>query len=308
MNLVNYIFRRLLLAIPVLLLVSLLAFSIIHIAPGDPVQMMVNPKMGEEVIEQVRRDLGLDQPFHVQYGLFLQRIATGRMGKSLYTQENISSMILRRLPQTLILMITGLSVAYLCAIPIGVIAAIRKGKPLDYLSMSFALVGVGVPRFWLGLLLILVFSVRLGWFPVAGHGDIRHLVLPVITLAVTSMAYVARVMRSSMLEFLKKDFVTTARSKGLFEKAVIFKHVMRNAIGPIISLFGLDFGWMIGGAVMVEYVFNRPGLGRLMVDSIYMRDYPVFQILLLLLTASVIIGNLTGDILLALVDPRVRHE
>ncbi len=308
MGLGQYIIRRILLAIPILLVVSFLAFSVIHLAPGDPAQMMVNPRMGEEVIQQVREKLGLNRPLHIQYFIFLRRMVTGDFGASLYTRQKVTEMIIQRLPSTLILMFTGLTLAYLLAIPIGIMAAVHKGGPGDYLSMTIALIGIGVPRFWLGLLLILVFSVRLGWFPVSGTGDIRHLVLPAVTLAVTSMAYVARVMRSSMLEFLKKDFVITARAKGQMERFVVLKHVLRNALGPIIALFGLDFGWMIGGAVMVEYVFNRAGLGRLMVDSIYMRDYPVFQVLLLFLTTSVILGNLTGDILLAFMDPRISHK
>lgn len=269
---------------------------------------MVDPRMGPEVIEAVREQLGLNRSLPTQYILFLQRILTGDFGRSLYTREAVSSMILQRLPNTLTLMLSGLLLAYILAIPIGVLAAFHRGKPLDYLSMSFALVGIGVPRFWLGLLLILLFSINLGWLPVAGHGSLRHLILPAITLATTSMAYVARVMRSSMLEVLKKDYITTARSKGLLERVVIYKHGLKNAINPIIALFGLDFGWMLGGAVMVEFVFNRPGLGRLMVDAIYMRDYPVFQVLILFLTFSVILGNITGDILLALTDPRIRHK
>lgn len=187
-------------------------------------------------------------------------------------------MILQRLPNTLVLMLSGLLLASILAIPIGILAAFHRGKPLDYLPMSLVLVGIGVPRFWLGLLLI------------------------------SSMAYVARAMRSSMLEVLRKDYITTAQAKGLLEKAVIYKHALKNAINPIIALFGLDFGWMIGGAVMVEFVFSRPGLGKLIVDSIYMRDYLVFQVLILFLTSSVILGNITGDILLAVTDPRIRYK
>ena len=308
MGLPQYIFRRLLFIIPVLLFVSLFSFSIIHITPGDPVELMVDPRMGEEAVEATRARLGLDQPLPLQYIMFMGRLFKGDLGRSLYTREPVFNMIMYRLPSTVTLMITGLTLAYIFAIPIGVLAAVKRGSPLDYMTMSIALVGIGLPQFWLGLLLILFFSINMGWFPVAGHGSFSHLVLPAITLAVTSMAYVARVMRSSMLEFLRKDFVRTARSKGLMERVVIYKHALRNAINPIIALFGLDFGWMIGGAVMVEFVFNRPGLGRLMVDSIHMRDYPVFQVLILLLTASVILGNLTGDVLLALVNPRVRHK
>jgi len=294
--------------IPVLVFVSIFSFSIIHITPGDPVTMMVNPRLGEEAIKATEARLGLDRSLPMQYLMFLNRIVRGDFGRSLYSREQVSSMILYRLPLTLTLMFLGLGLAYLTAIPIGVLAAVRRGSLTDYLTMVIPMIGVGLPRFWLGLILMLIFSINLNWFPVAGHGTVSHIVLPSVTLAATSMAYVARVMRSSMLEVLQKDYVRTARSKGLLERVVIFKHALRNAINPVIALFGLDFGWIIGGAVMVEFVFNRPGLGRLMVDSIQMRDYPVFQVLILFLTASVILGNLLGDVLLALSNPRIRHK
>jgi len=269
---------------------------------------MVNPKMGPEVVQAVREKLGLDRPLHIQYLLFMKRILTGDLGRSLYTRQKISTIILQRLPNTVTLVATGLLLAYLSAIPLGVMAATHRGSALDYVSMSIALVGIAMPQFWLGLLLMLAFSIRLGWFPVAGYGDLKHLVLPAITLAASVMALVARVMRSSMLEFLSKDFITTARAKGLLERIVVYKHALRNALNPVIALFGLDFGWMVGGAVMVEYIFNRPGLGRLMVESIYMRDYPVIQVLILILATSVILGNLTGDILLSSVNPKIRYR
>jgi len=308
MSLYQYIIRRILLAIPVLIFVSIFVFSMIHLTPGDPARLMVNPKMGPEVVQAVREKLGLDRPLHIQYLLFMKRILTGDLGRSLYTRQKISAIILQRLPNTATLMLTGLVLAYLSAIPLGVMAATHRGSPLDYVSMSIALVGIAMPQFWLGLLLMLAFSIRLGWFPVAGYGDLKHLVLPAITLAASVMALVARVMRSSMLEFLSKDFITTARAKGLLERIVVYKHALRNALNPVIAMFGLDFGWMVGGAVMVEYIFNRPGLGRLMVESIYMRDYPVVQVLILILATSVILGNLTGDILLSSVNPKIRYR
>jgi len=308
MALYQYIARRILLAVPVLIFVSIFVFSVVHLAPGDPVRMMVNPKMGQEVIQAVREKLGLDRPLHIQYLLFMKRILMGDLGRSLYTRQKISSMILQRLPNTIILMMAGLLLSYLSAVPLGILAATHRGSPLDYMSMSIALVGIAMPQFWLGLLLILAFSISLGWFPVAGYGDFKHLVLPAITLAASVMALVARVMRSSMLEFLSKDFITTARAKGLLEPIIVYKHALRNALNPVIALFGLDFGWMLGGAVMVEYIFNRPGLGRLMVESIYMRDYPVVQVLILVLAASVILGNITGDILLSIVNPKIRYK
>jgi len=308
MSVYQYIIRRILLGIPVLFFVSIFVFSMVHLIPGDPARLMVNPKMGPEVVQAVREKLGLDRPLHIQYLLFMKRILTGDLGRSLYTRQKISTIILQRLPNTVTLVATGLLLAYLSAIPLGVMAATHRGSALDYVSMSIALVGIAMPQFWLGLLLMLAFSIKLGWFPVAGYGDLKHLVLPAITLAASVMALVARVMRSSMLEFLSKDFITTARAKGLLERIVVYKHALRNALNPVIALFGLDFGWMVGGAVMVEYIFNRPGLGRLMVESIYMRDYPVIQVLILILATSVILGNLTGDILLSLINPKIRYR
>lgn len=308
MSLSQYIGRRFLLAIPTLIFVSILVFLMVHLAPGDPARLMVNPKLGEAAIQAKRHELGLDRPLYVQYLLFMKGILTGHLGYSLYTHQRISTLISQRLPNTLTLMSVGLLLAYVSAVPLGVLAALHSGSPLDYLSMGLVLIGIGMPQFWLGLLLILTFSVKLGWFPTAGYGDVKHLVLPVITLAASVIALVARITRSSMLEVLGKDYITTAKAKGLSERVVVYKHALRNALNPIIAMFGLDFGWMLGGAVMVEYVFNRPGIGRFMVQSIYMRDYPVVQALVLILAFSVILGNLSGDVFLSLVNPRVRYN
>jgi len=308
MSLLQYVVRRLLQAIPTLILVSILVFSLVHLAPGDPARLMVNPILGEAAIQAKRHELGLDRPLYVQYLHFMKGVLTGDLGYSLFTHERILTLISQRLPNTLSLMSGGLLLAYVSGVLLGVLAALHRGGLLDYLSMSLALIGIAMPQFWLGLLLIYFFSINLGWFPATGCGDVKHLVLPAITLAASMMAYVARVMRSSMLEFLQKDFITTARAKGLSERVVVYRHAMRNAVNPVIAMFGLDFGWMLGGAVMVECVFDRPGLGRLMVQSIYLRDYPVVQVLVLILASSVILGNLTGDILLAVTNPRVRYD
>ncbi|MFW6116382.1 MAG: ABC transporter permease [bacterium] len=308
MGLLAYVVRRILSTIPILLVSSVLVFSMIHLAPGDPARMMVNPKMGEEVVQAVREELGLDEPLPIQYLLFIKRLLTGDLGRSLYTHQDISEMILQRLPNTITLVLIGLLFGYLTAIPIGIMAAVHRGRFLDYASLSISMIGVAMPRFWLGMLLMLAFSVGLGWFPVAGHGELRHLPLPVLTLAASTAAVVARVMRSSMLEVLNEGYITTARGKGLSERVVMYRHALKNAITPVIALFGLDFGWVVGGAVMVEYVFNRPGLGRLIVDSIRMRDYPVVQVLILVLTTSVIMANMMSDILLSFVNPRVSYE
>ena len=307
MSLLQYFARRMLLAIPTLIFVSILVFSMVHLVPGDPARLMVNPKLGEAAIQAKRHELGLDRPLYIQYLLFMKRLLTGDLGRSLYSHEKISTLILQRLPNTVILTLTGLFFSFLSAIPLGAIAAIHRGEAPDYVFMSIALLGVAMPQFWLALLLILLFAVKLGWFPAAGYGDLKHLLLPAIAVGVSGSAIIARVLRSSMLESLSKDFITTARAKGLSERVVIYKHALRNALNPVIALFGLNVGWLVGGAVVVEYVFNRPGIGRLLVQSIYARDYPVIQVLLLMIASSVTLANLSGDILLALVNQKIRY-
>jgi len=294
--------------IPVFFLVSIIVFSMLHLIPGNPLDLIVNPRMGTEAIQKVERKLGLDRPLYTQYLLFMKKILTGDLGYSFYTHMKISTLIIERLSNTVILTLTGLLLSSLCAIPLGIMAATHQGGPLDYASMSFALVGIAMPQFWLGLLLILIFSVKLGWFPVAGYGDLRHLVLPATALGVGFAAVLARVLRSSMLEFLSKDFITTARAKGLSERVVVNKHALKPALTPIIALFGLHVGWLIGGAVVIEAVFNRPGIGRLMLNSIYARDYPTVQVLTLMIASCVMLGNLAADILLSLVNPKIRYN
>ncbi len=308
MGITQYFIRRLLLIIPVILVVSVVNFSMLHLAPGDPVRVMVNPRMGEEAIQQKRKELGLDKPLFIQYLNFMKRIITGNLGRSIYTRERIEAMILRRLSNTLILGITALTLAFLIAIPFGTLAAKYRGRLLDYASMFAALVGLSMPQFWLGLVLMLVFAIKLGWFPVAGYGDLRHLVLPAITLAAYFTGLMTRLNRSSLLEVMGKDYMFTARAKGLSEVTVLFKHGLRNSLTTVISFLGLQVGWLVGGAVMVEFVFNRPGLGRLIVQSLYRRDYPVIQILLLILVTSVILGNLLADLCYATVNPKIRYK
>jgi ABC-type dipeptide/oligopeptide/nickel transport system permease component len=293
--------------IPVLIVVSILVFAMLHLAPGDPVRMMVNPRLGEEAIQQKRVELGLDRPLHVQYVSFMKRIFTGNLGRSIYTREPIADMLLQRLPNTLELGFAALIIAFFVAIPAGTIAAKWRGQMLDYSAMFLAVIGLAMPQFWLGLVLMLIFAVKLGWFPVAGTGGLSHLVLPSITLAAYFAGLMARMTRSSLLEELGKDYIYTARSKGLREAVVLIKHGLRNALTPVISILGMEVGWLIGGAVVVEFVFNRPGLGRLMVHSLYMRDYPVVQFLILFLVVSVIIGNLAADLMYSLANPKIRY-
>jgi len=308
MGLLSYIGRRVLFSLPIILVISIFVFSLVHLAPGDPVTLLVNPRLGEEAREQKRKELGLNQPLPIQYIQFMKEIITGQLGKSYYSEEKISVMLAARLPNTLALTGLGLVFSYIIAIPAGVIAALNRGKFLDYASMSVALIGLAMPQFWLGLLLMLVFSVHFNLLPVAGVGSFQHLILPSITLGAYGAALTARITRSSMLEVLHKDYIRTARAKGLKERIVCYKHALRNALIPIISLLGMRIGWLVGGAVMVEVVFTRPGIGRLMVNSIYRRDYLVVQIIILMLAFSVIAGNLLADILNSLTDPQIRYN
>lgn len=306
MELYEYIIRRFCFAVPVLLVISLFVFAILYLAPGDPVYSLVSERMGEEALALKRHELGLDRPLYVQYLDFLKATFTGTI-YSYYRKKPVFTLFGERLPNTLTLTVLALVVSYLVAIPTGIFAAVHRGTLGDSLSMVFALVGLAIPQFWLGLMLIIVFAGKLKWFPVSGYGNARSLVLPVISLGMYGAALAARVTRSSMLEVLQKDYITTARAKGLRERIVIYKHALRNALIPLIAVLGLRVGWLVGGAVVIETVFNRPGIGRLLVNSVYQKDYPVAQVLILILAAAVILGNIIADMLCAITDPRVRY-
>lgn len=310
MNLTQYITRRVLLAIPVILVVTILSFLLIHMAPGDPIELLVNPRMlkNPEIVNSIREKYGLDRPLYVQYFVWLRNICTGDFGESLYLEQPISNLLMQRWPNSLNLALAGLLLSYIIGVPAGIVSAINRGTALDFFSMLFALVGLAVPSFWLALLLMLVFSVQLGWFPIGGYGSLRALILPAIAYGAYSAAENARVTRSSMLEVLNEDYVRTARAKGLMERVVLYKHAFRNALIPLISLLGMRINWLLGGAVAIEVVFARPGLGRLLVNSVYRRDYPVIQILILLFAIGVVFGNLAADVLYALSDPQITYD
>jgi ABC-type dipeptide/oligopeptide/nickel transport system permease component len=301
----GYIARKLLITIPLLLFISIAVFAIIHLAPGDPVSLTVNPGAPQSVFAAQRVRLGLDKPLPIQYFFFVGRVLHGDFGQSVLTGANVTTLIGQRLPNTLELGVAALLLSYLIAMPLGVVAALRRGKLADHGAMTVAHVGMGVPDFWLGIMLVLLFSLYLGWLPSSGNDSPRSLILPTIALSAQGVAISARVMRSAMLEVLGQDFVRTLRAKGLPERAVL-GHALRNALLPSISLFGLRLGWLIGGAVIVETVFAWPGVGRLLVDSVLHRDYPVVQGVAFLLGTSVILANLLGDVLYALANPRVR--
>lgn len=303
-----YILRRLLLLIPVLLGVAIIIFSMVRLLPGDPAVAIAGVHATEEYVEQVRTEMGLDEPLPLQFGIFLGDLFQGDLGNSTRTKKPVTEEIWPRFINTLQLTIVALFLATIIGIIAGVISATKPYSLFDQLSMFFSLFGISAPVFWLGLILMLIFSVQLGWLPSSGKGTIWHLVLPSVTLAAQSTALIARMTRSSMLEVLKQDYVTTARAKGLKESTVNIKHSLRNAMIPIITILGLRFGILLGGAVLTESVFSWPGVGRLMVDSISARDYPVVQGAVLLLALCFVFINLLVDVIYAFLDPRIQYK
>lgn len=303
----QYLIRRLLMLIPMLLIISAIVFGAIRLIPVDPAELVVGPYASAEQRELARQKLGLDKPIPVQYVAYLGSALQGDLGRSLKSGKEVTLLIRDTLPNTLLLGVVALAIAYLVAVPMGVMAAVRQNTILDQLAMGFAMLGIAVPHFWLGLILILVFAVSLHWLPATGSGTPQHLILPALTLGLEGTALTARMTRSSMLEVLRQDYVRAARAKGLREQQVVYLHALKNALIPIISLLGLRMGWLVGGAVIVETVFAWPGMGRLLVDGILTRDYPVVQGVLVMLGASVLIANLIADGLYTLADPRITY-
>ncbi len=308
-----YSFRRLLEAIPVLLGVTVLTFLILHLAPGDPAQLIGGPTATAQEIANIRQRLHLDRPLYVQYGTFVWNLAHGNLGESIQRGESVRSMLAVRLPNTAVLAVTSMLVTLL-GIPLGVMAATRPNSLTDLLLMNVSLLGVSVPNFWLGILLIIWFSVDLGWFPVAGYhhpfltlAGLKSLVLPAVTLGTGGMALVARLTRSGMLDVLGQDYIRTARAKGLPERGVLFRHALRNTMIPVVTVLGLNFGALLGGAVVTESVFAINGVGRLAVDSILARDYAVVQGSVVLIATTFVMVNLLVDLSYALLNPTIRY-
>ena len=304
----KYIARRLLSLIPVAIGATLIVFSILHLAPGCPVTIMLGPEAPAEAAEAMRARLGLDDPVHLQYLRWLGGIIRGDFGRSIRGHKPVLDAIWIRLPATLELTLAAMMVSLLVAIPAGIISAIKRLSLLDHVAMVGALFGVSMPVFWLGLMLVLIFGFYLGWTPISGRGTINHLILPAITLGVFQAALIARLTRSSMLEVIRQDYIKTARSKGLVERVVIIKHALKNALIPVVTIIALQIPVLFGGAVITETVFAWPGMGRFMVLSIFNRDFPVVQGILLITTALVILANLLADILYTCLDPRIRYE
>jgi len=304
----RYIVRRLLLAIPVLIGVSIVVFWMIRAIPGDPARVLAGEGAPLEVVERIREQYGLNEPLHVQYMVFLKHLLQGDLGRSIRSRRPVTEEVAARLGPTLELAAGSMVVAIVIGVSTGILSAVRPNSWIDAVSTFIALVGISMPVFWLGLMLMYFFSYELGWFPTAGRGTWRHLVLPSLTLGLSTAAIIARMTRSSMLEVLRQDYVRTARAKGLHEWAVVLKHTFRNALIPIVTVTGLQMGSLLGGAVMTESVFAWPGIGRLMVDSIIARDYPVVQGAVLVVAVGFILINLLVDVLYAYINPTIRYD
>jgi ABC-type dipeptide/oligopeptide/nickel transport system permease component len=305
---IRFISIRVLLALPALWLIVTMVFLLAHIVPGDPVQQMLGEGARPEDLVQLRHTLGLDLPLPTQYGKYLAHVVRGDLGESIRFQQPVMRMILSHYPATLELAVVALFVCAAIGIPAGMMAAQRRGTSTDHAIGVLTLFGLSVPNFALGPILILLFSVILGWLPVSGRGGISHLILPSITLGAALAAILTRMVRSSVIEELSSDYVRTARAKGLSNSAVLLRHAFRNALIPILTILGLQFGTLLAGTIVTESIFSWPGIGRLSVQAIQARDYPLLQGCILLIAVSYVMVNLFTDLVYALADPRVRLE
>lgn len=310
----SYFVRRLLLAVPVLLGVSILVFLILHLTPGNPALVVAGPDAPPDVVRDVERALGLDQPLYVQYGRYLARVLRGDLGRSIRSREPVFDRLVTTFPVTLTLAVVGVAFTMLVSVPIGIIAAYRRNSALDLATIFLVLSGSAMPVFAVGLILLWVFAVRLRLFPLAGFESLAtldgwwHITLPAITVSTGTIALLARLTRSSMLEVLNQDYVRTARAKGVREVLVVGQHAFRNALLPVVTVIGLQFGFLLGGAVVTESIFSLPGMGRLLVEAILGRDFPVVQGAVLLAAVTFVMTNLLVDMLYAVVDPRIRYQ
>jgi len=322
--------------VPVLLGVSIIAFSLIHLAPGDPARTMLGERATQEQLNEIREKYGLDKPVYVQYGIWLNGVLHGDLGRSITTHEHVSKEIMDRFPNTVELAIAAMLFAIVVGGFAGILSASKQYSITDYTFMGIALFGISMPVFWLGIMLMMIFGVWLGWLPIGGRIDLlipyqritgfmvidsiitgnfkalisvlRHLILPAIALGTIPMAMIARVTRSSMLEVLRQDFIRTERAKGLSERAVIYKHAVRNAMVPVVTVIGLNFGLLLAGAILTETVFSWPGLGRLVVEAVYERDYPLVVGSILVFAIIFVFVNLITDIFYKYIDPRIHYD
>jgi peptide/nickel transport system permease protein len=306
-SLTAFIVRRLVVTIFVLVGVSVCIFMMLHLIPGDPAEVILSQQGTSADVQALRRDLGLDEPLYEQYAHYIGRAAQGDFGESIRLRLPVSSLIIEALPNTLKLAVVGLLLAIVGGIAAGVLSAVYRGRLPDYVAMTGALVGVSLPSFWLGLMLILFFGVKLGWLPIAGADSLSSIVLPAVTLSAIPLAVIARLTRSSLLEVLGQDYIRTARAKGVPYWKVVAKHGLRNSIIPVITVVGIQFGTLLGGAIIVESVFAWPGIGRLLIDAVTARDFPLVQGIVLFVAAGVVVVNLLADVLYAYVDPRIDY-
>ena len=303
----SYLLRRLWQSLLVIFGVSVVVFLILHLT-GDPAALMLPPDATAEDIAKFRHDMGFDDPVAVQYVRFLKGAVRGDFGQSIRHGEPAMGLVVERLPATFELAGAGLVIALALAIPAGIVSAVRRNTSIDYISTVVALLGQAMPTFWLGIMLILVFSVRLNWLPSSGRGGLEHLILPAITLGLFTTARITRLTRSGMLEVLGQDYVRTARAKGVAEPPVVWKHALKNASIPIVTIVGIELGTLLGGSVITETIFAWPGVGRLSVQAIFNRDYPVVQSAVFLLASTFVIVNFLVDVVYTYLDPRIRFR
>ncbi len=304
----NYVLKRLLGLIPTLLIVAVLVFLFVHLLPGDPARLIAGPEADAQVIALVRQQLGLDQPLHVQFWRYITHVLQGDFGTSMVSRRPVSEEIASRFLPTLWLTITSMIWAVLFGMAIGIAAAVWRNRWPDRVGMTLAVTGISFPAFALGMLLMQIFSVDLGWLPTVGADSWQHYILPSLTLGAAVASVMARFTRSSFVDVLSEDYMRTARAKGVSETWVVLKHGLRNAMIPVVTMMGLQFGFLLGGSIVVEKVFNWPGLGRLLVDSVDMRDYPVIQAEVLLFSLEFILINLVVNVLYAAINPAIRYK
>jgi peptide/nickel transport system permease protein len=305
---VRYLIRRILLTIPVLIGVATLVFALIHLVPGDPAQSMLGDGASAKEVEDLRVRLGLDRPLLEQYVRFMRGAIAGDLGTSFRTSQPVVAAIWERVPATIELALAAMSVALLVALPLGIIAAVRRGTPTDHAAMTVALAGISIPNFWLGPMLAIVFAVALGWLPVSGRGGWDSLILPAISLGAALAAILARMTRASLLEELRELYVRAARARGVSNARAIIGHALRNSLIPLVTIIGLQFGAVLTGAVITETIFAWPGVGRLLIQSIGFRDYPLVQGCILLIAVTYVTVNLLTDLVYGVLDPRIRYE
>jgi ABC-type dipeptide/oligopeptide/nickel transport system permease component len=305
---VRYLIHRILLTIPVLIGVATLVFSLIHLVPGDPAQAMLGDGASERDITDLRSRLGLDRPLPEQYVRFMRGLVRGDLGTSFRTGQPVVSAIVERVPATVELAVASMLVAMVVAIPLGIIAAVKRGTFVDYTAMTVALAGISIPNFWLGPMLAIVFAVQLGWLPVSGRGGWQSLVLPSVALGAALAAILARMTRASLLEELRELYVRAARARGVSRARAILGHALRNSLIPLVTILGLQFGAVLTGAVITETIFAWPGVGRLLIQSIGFRDYPLVQGCILLIAVTYVSVNLLTDLVYGVLDPRIRYD